>query len=63
MSAANCRIIIKPVIATGKGKSALARSHDIASTARKVFDEYSEDDEEHQVEQETKHVRDAPGFG
>ena len=55
---------IKPVIATGKEiKSALARSHDIASTARKVFDEYSEeDDEEHRVEQETKqYLGDAPG--
>ncbi len=57
--------IIKPVIATSEEiKSAVIRSRDIGSTARKVFDEYSKDDEQQSEElkrEEKEYLGDAPG--
>lgn len=52
---------VTPVISTSTEiKKAIARSQDIASTARKVFDEYIEDDQP--TEQEAQqHLGDAPG--
>jgi len=54
---------ISPAIATAEEiKTALSRSRDIASTARKVFDRYAEDDsEEDGFEQEDQYLGDAPG--
>ena len=55
---------VNPVIATAKEiKTALSRAQDIASTARKVFDEYadSDDDEDQEELEQDQHLGDAPG--
>ena len=55
---------VNPVIATAEEiKTALSRAQDIASTARKVFDEYadSDDDEDQEELEQDQHLGDAPG--
>lgn len=54
--------IIKPVIATSDEiRSAISRSHDIISTARKVFDEYTEEDSDQLDHNQEEYLGDAPG--
>lgn len=54
---------IQPMIATaGEIQTALSRAQDIASTARKVFDEYADpEQDESPREEEDQHLGDAPG--
>lgn len=54
--------IVKPVIATSDEiKAAVNRSHDIISTARKVFDEYTDEDSDQSDQNQEEYLGDAPG--
>lgn len=55
-------LTINPVIATEEEiKEAINRSHDIASSARKVFEEYEDGEDSDQHEAKEQYLGDAPG--